>query len=205
MRAYDDIMFGAQTRALQEAASSREANAARYRHLGPRGLGPDEWAFLADRTSIYIASLTEEGWPYIQHRGGPKGFLRQVGPQTIGMSDYRGNRQFITQGNLIRDDRVSVFAMDYARKARLKIQGRARMVPVEADVELAGQVAVDGQGRVERLLTIEVEATDWNCPQFITPHFDEAQIAAMLGPEISRQQDRIKSLEARLRALGETP
>ena len=124
-----------------------------------------------------------------------------LGEDLIGFADYKGNKQFITKGNLATSDRVSVFAMDYARKARLKLIGHASMVSASEDPDLAGQLATDGQGPVERLMTIRVVAMDWNCPQYITPRFDTSEMTAVVGPEMSRLQTRVAELEAENAAL----
>ncbi|MEP4198627.1 MAG: pyridoxamine 5'-phosphate oxidase family protein [Aliishimia sp.] len=198
MENYADLMFTKAVQAEQDADGIRATYAQMYPGRTQAHIGPDEAAFLTSRTSIYIASVSETGWPYVQHRGGPVGFIKMLDADTIGFADYRGNRQFISKGNLINDDRVSVFAMDYARKARLKLQGRARLYDTSEDTGLAAQLATDGQGRVERIMTIKIVAMDWNCPQFITPRFDQAEITQMIGPEMSRLQSRIDELEAEL-------
>ncbi|AXI45441.1 pyridoxamine 5'-phosphate oxidase [Sulfitobacter sp. SK012] len=201
MKPYGDIMFTPTMLEAQARAGSQEANLARYQRLRPEGLGPDEVAFLQSRTTIYMATVTADGWPYVQHRGGPVGFLKVLNPQTIGFTDYRGNRQFITTGNLVTDDRVSIFAMDYARKARLKLQGHGRMIDAADDPDLAAQLATPGQGRVERIMTITLAAFDWNCPQYITPRFDTAEMTALVGPELTRLETRNAELEAELAQL----
>ncbi|MEM8577828.1 MAG: pyridoxamine 5'-phosphate oxidase family protein [Pseudomonadota bacterium] len=200
MDRYDHLMFTPAIRALQRRDGSEETYARSY-GARTRPLGEDERAFLESRTSIYMASVSETGWPYIQHRGGPAGFIKVIGPGQIGFADYRGNRQHISEGNLSAEPRVSLFAMDYARKARLKLQGRARMVRAAEDAALTEALRTPGQGRVERVVTIDIVAFDWNCPQFITPRFDEAEIAQMLGPKLQEQADRIAALEAELAAL----
>ena len=124
-------------------------------------------------------------------------------PVTIGFADYLGNRQLITKGNLAGDDRVSLFAMDYARKARLKLQGHATLRDAEDAPELVAQLATEGQGRVQRVMTIRILAWDWNCPQFITPRFDAQEMTALIGPEISRLQTRNAELEAEVALLTE--
>jgi predicted pyridoxine 5'-phosphate oxidase superfamily flavin-nucleotide-binding protein len=198
---YGDIMFTPDILAEQARDGSLVANAARYKRLRPDALGPDEAAFLASRTSIYMASVTADGWPYVQHRGGPLGFLKVLDGQTIGFADYRGNRQFITKGNLVANDRVSIFAMDYARKARLKIQGHATLVDVAEAPELAETLHADGQGRVERFMTIRIAAWDWNCSQFITPRFDATEMTALIGPELARLETENTDLKAELAEL----
>ncbi|WP_299375856.1 pyridoxamine 5'-phosphate oxidase family protein [uncultured Tateyamaria sp.] len=200
MERYDALMFTPGVRALQEADGSAEMYARNY---GPRthALNADEVAFVAQRTSFYMASVSETGWPYVQHRGGPAGFLKVLDDHTLAFADYRGNRQHISEGNLASDNRVSLFLMDYPRKARLKMQGHATVVRAEDAPALAARVAVDGQGRVERVVTIALAAFDWNCPQFITPRFDAAEIAQLVAPELDRQQARIAELEAEIARL----
>jgi predicted pyridoxine 5'-phosphate oxidase superfamily flavin-nucleotide-binding protein len=132
---------------------------------GPDALGPKEAAFIAARDSFYIASLTEDGAPYIQHRGGPVGFLRLLDAHTLAFADFGGNRQLLTVGHLAKDPRVALFLMDYPARRRLKIDGEALSLPApgtEAD-------------QVERVIRIQVRAYDWNCPQHITPRYSEAE------------------------------
>ena len=206
MESFGKLMFTPAVAAEQTAQGSRDMCSRIAEAPGPDALGPDESAFLTSRTSVYLASTSESGWPYIQHRGGPRGFLKVLDGTTIGLADYRGNRQYITTGNLRGDDRVSVFAMDYPRKARLKLQGHATMIPADANPELAARLATEGEGRVERVLTIRVVAFDWNCPQFITPRFDTSEIAALVAPELERLETRNAELVAeiaRLRADNE--
>lgn len=200
MRRYDDIMFTDAVKALQEADGSAEMYARSY---GARthALSADEVAFITSRTSFYMATVSETGWPYIQHRGGPAGFLKVLDDHTLGFADYRGNRQHISEGNLAGDNRVSLFLMDYPRKARMKLQGRATFQAAAEANDLATRLAVEGQGRVERVVTIALEAFDWNCPQFITPRFDASEIAQLVGPEMDKQAARIAALEAELAAL----
>lgn len=131
----------------------------------------EEIAFIEARDSFYIASISETGWPYIQHRGGPAGFLRALGPRRVGFADFGGNRQLITVGNLSVNDRVSLFLMDYAKRERLKILGHARVVDAKSDPGLRTLLTPSNyRANVERLFVIEVVAFDWNCPQHIKPH-----------------------------------
>ena len=201
MTSYADIMFTPDVLAEQERIGSRGKYDSRYQAKQDEPLGPDEQAFLTSRSTLYIASVNSDGWPYIQHRGGPVGFVKVLDPMTIGFADYLGNRQLITKGNLAGDDRVSVFAMDYARKARLKLQGHATLQDAEDAPELAEQLATEGQGRVQRVMTIRIIAWDWNCPQFITPRFDAEEMTALVGPELGRLEAENENLKAELAAL----
>lgn len=201
MKTYADVMFTPAVRAQQDRDGTGESYARRYANMDLAQLGPDEAGFLGSRTSIYMASVSQTGWPYVQHRGGPAGFLKVLNGQTLGFADYRGNRQYISKGNLTDDNRVSLFAMDYARKARLKLQGYATFQDASDAPELAAQLATAGEGRVERVVTIAVETFDWNCPKFITPRFDAGEIAQLVAPEMSRLEARIAELEAENAAL----
>ena len=201
MTSYADIMFTPEVEAAQDAIGSKGKFDSRYATKQDEPLGENEAAFLTSRTSIYIASVNSAGWPYIQHRGGPAGFLKLLDPHTLGFADYRGNRQLITKGNLAREDRVSVFAMDYARKARLKLQGRAALVEAAERQDLVAALDTQGQGRVERFMTVTITAWDWNCPQFITPRFDTQEMTALIGPELSRLEAENEHLKAELAQL----
>jgi hypothetical protein len=201
MTSYADLMFTAEVAAEQDAIGCKDIYTARYGAKQDEPLGEDEVAFLTSRTTLYIASVNSDGWPYVQHRGGPLGFIKVLDDRTIGFADYRGNRQLITKGNLTTDNRVSIFAMDYARKARLKLQGHATLVDALGAPDLAATLATQGQGRVERIMTITIAGFDWNCPQFITPRFDAAEMTALVGPELDRLETRNAELEAELANL----
>jgi predicted pyridoxine 5'-phosphate oxidase superfamily flavin-nucleotide-binding protein len=163
-------------------------------------LTPNEAAFIAQRDSFYMATVSETGWPYVQHRGGAPGFLKVIDEKTLAFADYRGNRQYISVGNLGADDRVALILVDYANRARLKFYAHVEAVPLDADPALAQQVANPGyRGKPERILKLHLEAFDWNCPQHITPRFTEAEIVEGVRP----LRDGLKALEAenaRLRA-----
>jgi uncharacterized protein len=145
-------------------------------------LGPSEAAFIGARDSFYIASVGETGWPYLQHRGGPKGFLRVLDGETIGFADFGGNRQYVTVGNVAGDDRVSLFLMDYPNRTRLKILGHAREIE-HGDPALERLSVPEYRARVERGLLIAVAAFDWNCPQHIKPRYTIEEIEAMERPD----------------------
>jgi uncharacterized protein len=159
-----------------------------------------EAAFIAERDSFYMATVSETGWPYMQHRGGPAGFLKLVDDRTLAFADYRGNRQYISTGNLAANDRACLFLMDYPRRARLKIYAHVEKLALDADPALAALVHdPDYRGKPERIFRLRLEAFDWNCPQHITPRFTEKEVAAAVRP----MQDRLVQLEkenAELRA-----
>ena len=159
-------------------------------------LTAEETEFIARRDSFYLATVTSDGWPYVQHRGGPAGFLKVLDPQTLGFADFKGNRQLLSTGNLAASDRVSLFLMDYPRRERLKILGHARVLDAREHRDLADQLAPtpDLRGKVERLFLINVVSFDWNCPQYITPRFTEAEVEAAVAP----LKQRIVDLEAQL-------
>ena len=157
----------------------------------------DEAAFIARRDSFYMATTNSDGWPYIQHRGGPAGFLRVLGPHQLGFADFKGNRQMLTTGNLDGNDRVALFLMDYPARERLKILGHAKVLDAREHVALADQLAPSPElrSKIERLFLIEVVSFDWNCPQYITPRFTEAEVEQAVAP----LKARIAELEAQLR------
>jgi len=150
---------------------------------------------LAERDSFYMGSVGENGWPYVQHRGGPKGFLKLLDQKTIGFADFMGNKQYISVGNLGTDDRVSLFIMDYPNRQRLKIWARARLVYENEDAALIAQLEVPGyQARVERGIIMTIEALDWNCPQHITPRYTKAEVESLIAPLL----DEIQALKTQI-------
>lgn len=159
-------------------------------------LGPDEIGFIARRDSFYLGTVSENGWPYVQHRGGPPGFLRVLGGRSLGFADLKGNRQLVSTGNLAGNDRVSLFLMDYPARERLKILGHARVVDARAEPELANRLAPvpELRNRVERLYLIDVVGFDWNCPAYITPRFTVSEVE-----EYAKSlKDRVAELEKQL-------
>lgn len=188
MKQYGEIAFTSEVKAQQEARGSREMCAGMVARPAPEGFSEREAAFISMRDSFYMATVSEEGWPYIQHRGGPRGFLKVLSPTELGFADYRGNRQYVSVGNLQTEQRVSLFLMDYPNRARLKLLGRASVQEAADNPALAERLAIAGQGMVERLFTLEIDAFDWNCPQFITPRFTEEELAASLTPMVEELQ-----------------
>jgi hypothetical protein len=190
--AFTPAVKAAQVRAGSRAAYERfEADAEPHHDR----LGPAEAAFLAARDGFYLASVGETGWPYVQHRGGPPGFLRVLDDRTLGFADFRGNRQYVSVGNLGRDDRVAMILVDYPNRRRLKLLGRARLVEAADAPELVERLAVPGyRARVERGVLVEVEAFDWNCPQHIVPRYTLEEVGEAVAP----LRARIAELEAAL-------
>lgn len=182
-RAFAKIAFTANVKAAQARMGSRDAyRTAESGDAEVVELGPYEVEFISARDSFYQGTVGENGWPYVQHRGGPTGFLKVLGPQTIGYADFAGNRQYISVGNLEGDDRVSLFLMDYPGQRRLKIWGRARLVDEDAEPELLARLESPAyRARVERGVIITVEAFDWNCPKYITPRFTESEVRELVG------------------------
>lgn len=158
----------------------------------------NEAAFIGERDSFYLASVSQSGWPYVQHRGGPPGFLRLLDDTTLGFADYRGNRQYISLGNIAADDRVALILMDYPNQARLKILAHMEARDLAADPALAARLSdPDYKGRPERGFVLTLEAFDWNCPQHITRRFTGPEIETVLGP----LRQRVTDLEAENQAL----
>jgi len=196
-----DIAFTPAVKAIQTRKGSRKA----YADVEERGgwrtdIDQDLAAFLADTNSFYFATATADGQPYIQHRGGPKGFIKVLDSNTIAFADYRGNRQYITQGNLSENPRAYIFVMDYAHRRRVKIWGEARVV--DDDPAFLKSLMPHGyKARPEQAVLFRISAWDTNCPQHIPQKFDSADVAAA----ISSRDARIAELEAELAALKRQP
>jgi len=173
MKSFAELAFTPAVRALQERHGSRAAYT-RMAGAGPGdGLGPHEAELVAGADSFFMATVGESGWPYVQHRGGPRGFLKVISPTRLAFADFAGHRQYVSAGNVSVDDRVSLIVVEWAAQRRLKFMGRMRFVPVGmAEPALASAVALPGyRARTERIGLIDVEAFDWNCPKHITPRF----------------------------------
>lgn len=187
-RAFSQIAYTPSVRAAQSRYGSRAANAGFDLDPNTRNVVTErEIEFIPSIDTFFISSVGENGWPYVQHRGGPKGFLKILDERTLGFADFSGNRQYITSGNVMHDDRVMLILIDYATRRRLKIWGRARILHEDEDPELIARLEVPSyRARIERAFVITVEAFDFNCPQHITPRFTEqeiAQHAATLFPQ----------------------
>ncbi|MGR8942371.1 MAG: pyridoxamine 5'-phosphate oxidase family protein [Gammaproteobacteria bacterium] len=187
-KAFAKISFTPDVQAVQTEMGSRMAyQAAELGKAEEVVLGDVEQTFIAERDSFYQATVSQTGWPYVQHRGGPAGFLKVLDDRTIGYADFSGNRQYISVGNLRGDDRVSLLLMDYPQRRRLKIWGRARSVDERTEPALLTKLeSPDFRAPVERGIVIRVEAFDWNCPKYITPRYSQNEVEALL--EQARRQ-----------------
>jgi predicted pyridoxine 5'-phosphate oxidase superfamily flavin-nucleotide-binding protein len=168
------IMFTDGVKAAQEHVGSRSQYERFTAGSGPNDeLSANEADFIAQRDSLYLATVNADGWPYVQHRGGPAGFLRVISPTRLAYADFRGNKQMISVGNVATNERVSLILMDYPNQRRLKILGHMRVMDARdaAPEDLAAVELKDYRARIERIVYIDVAAFDWNCPQHITPRY----------------------------------
>jgi len=199
---FAELAFTETVKSVQAAQGSRGS----YSRMEERPedynnvLGPNETNFISARDSFYMATVSETGWPYVQHRGGPVGFVKVLDEKTIALPDFRGNRQYVSVGNLMTDDRVSLFFMDYANKTRLKLLGRIRIADLD-EADLIARIDVQNyRARIERAFVITVEAFDWNCPQHITERYTLPDIEK----SVSTLQNKIQELEAQVSSLQNT-
>ena len=205
---FGKLAFTPLVKELQERYGSRK----QYERMEGSGASQDrltdfEKEFLAGRDTFYLATTSSTGWPYVQHRGGPKGFLKVIDDRTLAFADYRGNKQYITTGNLLSDDRVAMILVDYPRQARLKILGRAEIFEGAKAEKWLARVRVQGyKAAIERVFVIHVEAYDWNCPQHITPRYTAEEIQEGMRSvqeriqTLEQQNEDLKKEVARLRA-----
>ncbi|MFN7028291.1 MAG: pyridoxamine 5'-phosphate oxidase family protein [Sphingopyxis sp.] len=198
---YRHTLFNDAVKALQERHGSRAA----YLKMDaaadgtPDTLTAKELDYIALRDSFYIASVNSDGWPYMQHRGGPAGFLRHIAGNRIGFADYRGNKQYISTANLAGNDRVSLFLMDYPNKDRLKLVGHAHSIELADDPSLVTSLMPEGYRAVpERAFLIDVIGWEWNCSQHIKPRFTEAEISAAIQP-MAAELNQLRAENAALR------
>lgn len=193
-----DIAFTRSVKAIQERRGSRAGYAAMEAKGGWRTtVTPDLAAFLAERDSAYLATASADGQPYVQHRGGPAGFIRVLGERTLGLADYAGNRQYISTGNLAENPRAFLFLMDYANRRRVKVWGRARVV--DDDPDLVARLMPDGyRARPEQVVVFEIEAWDVNCPQHIPQKLDAGEVAAV-ADELRARVAALQEENAQLR------
>lgn len=202
-RAFAEIAFTPAVRAEQQARGSATAYAKFLAAEAERGdtLTPAEIAFISQRDGFYQATVSQTGWPYVQFRGGPRGFLRVIDEATIGYADFRGNRQYVSTGNLAGDDRISLILMDYPNQRRLKVWGRARLVDLAEQPEFVSTLMPEGyRARPERAVLIAIEAFDWNCPQHIPQRLTAEEMKPLFLPlqqEIARLRAENDALRAR--------
>ncbi len=196
---FGSLVFTPLVKKLQERYGSRR----QYERMENSGASQDrftafETEFLAGRDSFYMATMGATGWPYVQHRGGPKGFLKVIDDHTLAFADFRGNKQYISTGNLLTDNRVALIMIDYPRQARLKILGRVEIFEGAKAAEWLDRVRMPGEKTViERVLVIHVEAYDWNCPQHITPRYSVEE----LREGMKDVEKRVQTLEQENEAL----
>lgn len=206
--AFANIAFTPKVRDQQERLGS-DRHYDRFLTQGSGGtdmLTERETAFIEARDGFYQATVSETGWPYVQFRGGPAGFLKVLDPTTIAYADFRGNRQYVSLGNLSGDGRISLILMDYPNRRRLKILGRVKTIEIDDDPDLVARLTVpDYKGRPERAVLITVEGFDWNCPQHIPERFTTDELETVLRP-IREEHERLRAeneaLRARLAALA---
>lgn len=195
---FASLAFTEEVKSLQTKYGSRAGYERMEKNLVVEGFTEDEVHFISERDSFYMASIGTNGFPYIQHRGGPAGFLKVIDAATLGFIDFSGNKQYITTGNLATHDKVALFIMDYRAKARLKILARAEIVALNARPDLLDRLnLVDYKFKPERMMLLHVEAFDWNCPQHITERFTVKEVEEVLAP----QRAYIKQLEMQLAEL----
>lgn len=200
MKHFFDIAFTDSVLEQQRRRGSFDHYGAGVGHFpAPARLGPDERQFLAERDSFYLASAGEDGWPYVQHRGGPPGFVTVLDDTHIAWAERLGNRQYITAGHLGADGRVAMIAVDYPNRQRLKLYGHAIYETSPTSEQLAA--IANSDGRIDGIVVVEVVATDWNCPKHITPRYTADQIQAVTSHLTTRIAELEQELE-RVRATG---
>lgn len=204
---YRHTLFDDAVKAEQERHGSRAAYVKMDANADgtPDVLTQKEIAFIEARDSFYMASVNAEGWPYMQHRGGPAGFLRHIAGNRIGFADFRGNKQYISTANLKGNDRVSLFLMDYPNKDRLKLVGHAQSIELADDPAAVTALMPEGYRAIpERAFFIDVIGWEWNCSQHITPRFTEAEIAAAIKP-MAAELNQLRAELAALRSIPHQP
>jgi uncharacterized protein len=199
--AFADIAFTPAVKAAQQRDGSRAAYERNFERAGAatnQTLGDDEADFIARQRSFYMATVSETGWPYVQHRGGPPGFLKVLDEQTLAFADFAGNRQLVSVGNTVNNDRVALILVDYAQRVRLKVLGHLQVHDLAGDDALLRKLhPADYKARPQRAMTIRVAAFDWNCPQHIPVRLDAEDVQRALD----ERDARIASLEQQLAAV----
>jgi predicted pyridoxine 5'-phosphate oxidase superfamily flavin-nucleotide-binding protein len=194
---FGSLVFTPAVKALQEKYGSRRQYARSEGSApSPARLGRDESEFIAERDTFYMATLGSTGWPYVQHRGGPKGFLKVIDDRTLAFADFRGNRQYISTGNLASDNRVALILVDYPRQLRVKILGRVEIFEGEKANDWIEKVRdPDNKAVIERVYVIRIEAFDWNCQQYIVPRYTEEEIREAVAPAENRIRELVQENE----------
>jgi len=184
---FADIIFTSNVKAAQDQYGSRASNERLQSNFGPNDrLTQRETDFIKLRDSFYISTVSETGWPYVQHRGGPRGFLKVLGPHQLAYADFRGNTQLITTGNVSSNNRCSMILMDYPNQRRLKVLGRMAIFDSRMGdgIALEKVVLPDYKARIERVVVIDIIALDWNCPQHIVPRYTADDLADAKGQSV---------------------
>jgi predicted pyridoxine 5'-phosphate oxidase superfamily flavin-nucleotide-binding protein len=198
--AFANLAFTPAVKAAQQRDGSRASYARNFEGPGETfndRLGEAEADFIAAQRSLYLATVSETGWPYVQHRGGPAGFLKVLDDKTLAFADFAGNRQLISVGNLAVNDRVALILVDYAERVRLKLLGRLRVRDLSPTDPLSEKLVTPGyRARAQRAFVIAVEAVDWNCPQHIPQRFDAEEVQQALA----QRDAQIAELKAELQA-----
>jgi predicted pyridoxine 5'-phosphate oxidase superfamily flavin-nucleotide-binding protein len=199
---YGQLAFTDTIKKMQEEAGSRSAYDRMEKMSVVDGLSENEINFIGDRDSFYMASFGENEYPYIQHRGGPAGFIKVIDNKTIGIVDFSGNRQYISTGNISKNEKVALIMVSYPQRARLKLYANAKIVDLEENAALYDLIKpADYKFRPERMMIFEIQAYDWNCPQHITPRYTTEEIEQALLPQkkyISDLENKVKELELEL-------
>lgn len=196
---FGSLLFTTVVKELQERYGSRR----QYEQIARAGASHDrlsrfEKEFLAKRDSFYMATVGATGWPYVQHRGGPKGFLKVIDDRTLALADFRGNKQFISTGNLMTDNRVAIILVDYPQQARLKILGRVDVLEGDKAASWLDRVrSPEYRAAIDRVFVIHVEAYNWNCQQHIVPRYTVEEIREV----VNAMEDRVRALESENKAL----
>ncbi|CAN5676105.1 pyridoxamine 5'-phosphate oxidase family protein [soil metagenome] len=197
------IAFTDAVKTMQEKAGSRASYARMEKETYVDGLSQNEVDFIAHQDSFYMATIGENGFPYIQHRGGPKGFLKVIDAKRIGFIDFKGNMQYISVGNIATNNSVALIMVDYPSRTRLKILAKAEIVALKDDPGLFAAFDLDAYAfRPERMMVLHIEAYDWNCPQHITPRYTAEDIEVAFASQrdvISKMEAEIKTLKAELK------
>lgn len=195
---YETIAFSDEAKKLQEKFGSRSAYARLEKNVFYEGLTDHEIGFIMERDSFYMASMGDNGYPYIQHRGGPEGFIKVIDNRTIAFSDFRGNKQYISVGNIATNNKVALILVDYPRRTRLKLYAAAEVIELGKNAELEKLLHLESyDAKEERIIKLNIEAFSWNCPQHITPRYTLLQIEEAF----SSQRDYIEILKKEMEEL----